>query len=116
MLLAFPKCVTPNLSFYPDVAVAGKLGDNMKEALRGMSNATSGMVIKRFMDFRIKLGEETVGNIRRVTISTGDLPKLQEKVVYVTCHLRKICFRALPWAEAYRIRWQTQSWKPIVEI
>jgi hypothetical protein len=83
MLATHPGTVVPNMCLYPEVTFCGKLGQEGTGIFRGLSNATSRTVIRKFLDMRVKVGEGVDRDGRlRVLISTEDPPRLRKSVPY----------------------------------
>jgi hypothetical protein len=84
MLALYPRNLSPNVCLYAEVAFGGKLGDEFLQLLGGLGNATNGMLIERFSDVEIKVGEQVddQGN-QRIFISTTKVSPLCRNVAYL---------------------------------
>jgi hypothetical protein len=83
MMTVFPNRLTPNMASFTEVLFGAKLDESMKEALSGLSNGTSRMIIEKFVDVEIKVGEQYHGGVPRVVISREDVSSLGRGVSYV---------------------------------
>jgi len=81
MLLLYPR-LNPNINSFPEVMFAGKLDGTMSTALKGLSNGTSAMIMDKFADVKIKVGEHIEDGVASVAMTMLEVDPLQTNVVY----------------------------------
>jgi hypothetical protein len=75
--------VVPNSSLYPDVAIGGKFGADMIKAMDRLSNAPNRIMIEKFAEVMVKVGEQNNdGKLRVIISTTTDVPPLRRNVAY----------------------------------
>jgi len=83
MAVFFPNTRRPNISSYSDIMFAGKVTDEMRTALYGLSNATDRIIIDKLMDLRIKVGQDPDDEVPRIILSEShDVAPLRRGVYY----------------------------------
>jgi len=57
VMLAIYLSLNPNILAFPQVTFSAKMDASMRNALEGLSNGTSYMILEKFADVKVKVGE-----------------------------------------------------------